>query len=149
MRPIVLLGLASLSCGPAASPSEMTQLTTLARSGDYKSWASEAAAHASMGPHGTVRTFVNEKLLGSLRSGADTHPPGSIAVKELYEGTSVTGYAIDSKGADGGWHFFEGFEPALNQYYYEGTQNGCAGCHRPGKDFILTPVSALRDAGVP
>ncbi len=127
----------------------MMEMIALARSGEYRAWASEAAPHTSAGPHGTVRTFANEPLLLSLRSGAGSHPNGSIALKGLYDGTKVTGSAIDWKGTDGQWRFLEGFEPALNQYFYVGTENGCAGCHRPGKDFILTPVAAFRDAGVP
>lgn len=120
-------------------------MTSLARSGAYRSWAGEAAPHRSAGPHNTVRTFVNEPLITSLRAGAETHPNGSITVKELSDGEKLTGYAIDWKGDDGEWRFFEGFEPALNEYFYKGTDNGCAGCHRPGKDFFLTPVSALKD----
>ena len=146
----VLLTALIISCGPSNQPpSDMKDMVALARSGDYRSWASEAAAHQSAGPHGTVRTFVNEPLLSSLRAGADTHPGGSVALKELYDGAKVTGWAIDWKGSDGGWRFFEGFEPTVDQYFYAGTDNGCAGCHRPGKDFVLTPVSAFRDAGVP
>lgn len=116
----------------------------LAHSGAYRSWPSEAAPHRSAGPHQTVRTFLNDPLANSLRSGAETHPPGSIAIKELYDGSTLNGYAIDWKGEDGRWRFFEGFEPALNEYFYVGTDNGCAGCHRPGRDFLLTPASALQ-----
>ncbi len=143
MRLILLLTLAS--CGPATVNPEVTEMISLARAGTHRSWAGEAAPHPSAGPHATVRTFVNEPLLTSLRTGADTHPTGSIALKELSDGEKLTGYAIDWKGDDGEWRFFEGFEPALNEYFYKGTDNGCAGCHRPGKDFFLTPVSALKD----
>lgn len=141
MRWYLLLFLAS--CGSVAGSSERTEMLELARSGAYRTWPSEAAPHGSAGPHGTVRTFVNPALFDSLRMGAASHPNGSIALKELYAGDKVTGYAIDWKGDDGQWRFFEGFEPAFDQYFYTGTENGCAGCHRPGSDFVLTPVSAL------
>ncbi len=141
----LLLFLALSSCGPAVVTSELMEMTNLARTGAHRSWAGEEAPHRSAGPHATVRTFANEPLITSLRAGADTHPIGSITIKELFDGEKLTGYAIDWKGDDGEWRFFEGFEPALNDYFYTGTDNGCAGCHRPGKDFFLTPVSALKD----
>jgi hypothetical protein len=147
-RPLTAALLVLIACGPAAVAPELTEMITMAQSGAHRSWSGEAAPHPSAGPHATVRTFLNEPLLLSLRSGADMHPAGSIAVKELYDGEKLTGYAIDWKGEDGQWRFFEGFEPSLNEYFYVGTENGCAGCHRPGKDFLLTPASAIVDAGV-
>jgi hypothetical protein len=143
MRPLLLL--AFTACGPATMTPELKQLTDLARAGEHRAWASEEAPHRSAGPHATVRTFVNPVLFDSLRSDATSHPTGSIAVKELFDDMGrLTGYAIDWKPEDGRWRFFEGFEPSLDEYFFEGTDNLCANCHRPGKDFVLTKVSALQ-----
>lgn len=121
----------------------------LARGGEYRTWLREPAPHRSTGPHGTVRTFFNATLEQSLRAGDTTLAPGSVALKELYDGTRRTGWAIDWKASDGQWRFYEGFEPALNQYFYKGTDNGCAGCHQPGIDYVLTPLSALGTTDAP
>ena len=147
---LIAVVLVAVACGtPMTTNSELTQMVAMARAGDYKGWASEAAPHASGGPHGMVRTFVNEPLLTALRANAQSMPAGSIAVKELYNAGAVTGYAIDWKSADGGWHFFEGYDPTFDQYYYQGTNNGCAGCHSSGRDYVFSDVAAFRDAGVP
>lgn len=127
--------------------SELPPKVALARSGEYRAWPAEAAPHASTGPHGQVRTFTNPPLFDSLKQGAASHPVGSIVVKELWAQNRITGWAINWKGEDGQWRFFEGFEPTLDQYFYVGTDNGCAGCHQPGLDFVLTKPEALRDAG--
>lgn len=148
-QPALMCVLGLVACAPPQVSPELTELQAFARAGEYRTWSGEPAPHTSAGPHGTVRTFVNETLLSSMRADAGVHPIGSIAVKELYAGSKLTGFAIDRKGADGGWQFFEGFEPTLADYYFEGTDNLCANCHRPGRDFMLTPVSALYDAGTP
>lgn len=91
-----------------------------------------------------VRTFVNNALYDSLKSGPAAHPNGSIAVKELLTDGARIGWAVDRKRDDGSWEFFEGFEPTLDQYYFEGTSNFCAGCHRDGIDFVLVPARSIR-----
>ena len=117
-------------------------LLAIAQSGEYQSWKAEPEAHRSTGPHGgTVRTFLNDALYESLKSGATDHPPGSIAVKELFTDGKRSGWAVDKKRDDGTWLFFEGFEPQLNQYYFEGTSNLCANCHQSGVDYLLVPAS--------
>lgn len=119
-------------------------LVSIAQSGAYLSWKAEPMAHQTTGPHGdTVRTFVNEPLSTSLKAGNTTHPVGSIVVKELFSAGTRTGWAVDAKGDDGVWVFFEGFEPQLNQYFFRGTGNLCANCHASGVDFVLTPKAAL------
>lgn len=93
-----------------------------------------------------MRTWVNPALATSLKAGNTTHPSGSIAVKELYgsgTGTAITGWAVDVKDTDGTWIFYEGFAPALNQFFFRGTSNLCGNCHRAGVDQVLTPPAAL------
>lgn len=126
-------------------PANRDDVVAFLRSGQYLGWKSEPAAHRSTGPHGgLVRTFVNGALFDSLSAGSASHPPGSITVKELFDGTTRTGWALDAKLDDGSWLWFEGFEPALNQYFFRGSGNLCANCHAGGSDTVLTPASAFR-----
>jgi hypothetical protein len=124
-------------------------LTAFVKSGAYKAWKAEPAVHDSAGPHGgKVRTYVNDVFYASLKAGNTSHPKGSIVVKELYGSstTTVTGHAIDVKDeATGEWVFYEGFGPTYaSPYYYRGTSNFCAGCHRgANNDYMLTPASAF------
>ncbi len=49
--------------------------------GSYLGWAAESAPHASSGPHfGTVRVFVNDRLLDSLARGLASHAAGAATV---------------------------------------------------------------------
>ena len=153
MRALFLLVLAG--CGPAAVTVDAgtaldhssAGLIAFVRAGSYRTWKAEAAIHASTGPHGgNVRTFVNDVMHASLKAGNPTHPPGSIAVKELYGSgtTTLTGYAIDAKAPNGTWFFLEAFAPSYsNPYYFEGTSNFCASCHAGGPDYYASPISAL------
>jgi hypothetical protein len=128
----------------SATPTTRDGLIALVQSGAHLGWAAEPAAHTSAGPHGgTVRTFVNPALYASLKAGSTTHPNGSIAVKELFTGGAHSGWAIDAKGDDGVWTYLEGFEPALNQYFFRGGGNLCSGCHQAGVDQVLVPAAAF------
>lgn len=137
-------GPAQADAGPAPLPTTRAEIVAFVQSGAYTTWAAEPARHASTGPHGgTVRTFVNATLYTSLKEGRASHPTGSIAVKELYTGASRTGWAVDVKGDDGVWIYYEGFEPRLDQYYFRGDGNLCANCHAGGVDRVLVPASAF------
>lgn len=130
--------------GPAPLPTTRAEIVAFVQSGAYTAWAAEPARHASTGPHGgAVRTFVNDTLYTSLKQGRASHPSGSIAVKELYTGANRTGWAVDIKGDDGVWIYYEGFEPRLDQYYFRGDGNLCANCHAGGVDRVLVPASAF------
>ncbi len=114
--------------------------------GSYKSWAAESKVHSSAGPHGgNVRTYVNAALFQSLTDNNAMHPEGAAVVKELYGGgiDTPTGYAVMVKvapdaGPNGeGWYWYERLGQTV---YADGTAVGlCSGCHKPGKDNILTP----------
>ncbi len=115
-------------------------LVQFALSGQHRAWKAEPAVHASSGPHGKVRTFLNDVLNDSLKANNATHPNGSIAVKEIYDsaGTTVRGYAVDVKDPQTGeWVFFEGFAPGYDDYYFRGTSNLCGNCHAGGRDYVL------------
>lgn len=129
--------------GGAMLPVTQAELRAFVEAGGYLGWRAEAAAHPSAGPHGMVRSFVNDALYFSMKAGNTTHPSGSIAVKELFSGGAISGWAVDVKRPDGQWVFYEGFKPALDQYYFVGGGNLCANCHQGGTDFVLLAPSAL------
>src|SRR5690606_20165962 len=88
-------------------PTDPQALLSFLQANSYASFAAEAAAHPSSGPHGSVRTFVGPKLDQSLAAGNTTHPPGSGTVKELFDSNgNPNGWAVwvktqaDSAGGD-------------------------------------------------
>ncbi|GMV40778.1 MAG: hypothetical protein AMXMBFR64_24940 [Myxococcales bacterium] len=111
--------------------------------GSYADWTAESAPHASAGPHfGKVRTFVNGPLAASLAAGAQVHPVGSAAVKELYgNGDTVLGWSVmvrASAAAQGqGWYWYEDWQGTI--YADDVGASLCTGCHSGGTDYVLTP----------
>jgi hypothetical protein len=111
--------------------------------GSYRDLPSESRPHSSAGPHGRVRTFLSPGLADSLAAGADVHPRGVGAVKELYDGDDVRGWAVEVKVADdsasgAGWYWYEVFgTSAASEPVVDGTAaDGCTGCHGRGTDFV-------------
>lgn len=129
--------------GGASIQGTRAGLLAIAQSGSYLTWKAEPMVHRSAGPHGNVRTFLNDALYASLKAGNTSHPNGSVAVKELYNGATRTGWAVDAKGDDGVWLYFEGFEPRYDEYFFRGPGNLCANCHASGVDTVLAPASAF------
>ncbi len=120
-------------------------LTAYLQSGKYLKWEGEAAVHDSIRSHGgSVRTYFNNKYLFARRTGSYPMKVGAMAVKELYSGSSVTGYAVgvktrESSGADS-WTWYE--TTGLPDVQYFGVANPtCEGCHAAdsGRDRSLTP----------
>jgi hypothetical protein len=110
----------------------------------YRSYIAEPAIHPSAGPHGgAVRTFVNRRLGDSLATNQQLHPLGSAAVKELYNGDTLDGWAVMVKiaadpGADS-WYWYEDFGIDANNPVADGIGvQGCAGCHAGGIDYFAT-----------
>lgn len=135
--PIVQVG----GAANAAIPTEATALKSFLMDKRYMNWKAEAAAHPSTGPHGRVRTFVNDVLAASWAANTTVHPLGAASVKELYSGNDVIGWAVLVKTAmDQG---------ARNYYWYEIINGGvvadgndvplCSNCHGGGEDYVLTP----------
>ena len=122
-------------------------IATWLKSGVYKSWKCEAAAHPRRGvsPHGMNRICSNTALSTSV---AGNYPVGAAGVKEIYTGTTITGYAFYRKlkagaGADK-WYWYEDLNNAV-QANGPGTsgvpKTVCAGCHSSApRDFVFTPV---------
>jgi len=123
--------------------------------GEYEkgNWKCEAAPHAarSPSPHGTNRICSNATLSGH---GAGEFPVGAAAVKEIYDGANVTGYAMYRKLETGGgeaWYWYEelaGSTVANNTGDLGTARSVCVGCHagagsdamHPGHDQVYTQV---------
>lgn len=124
-------------------PMNAADLETFISGGTYQSWDGESAVHPSTGPHGMVRTYVNQTLFDSLTANNASHPVCSAAIKELYEndGTTISGYAVTVKatnGTSGGdWYWYERIG---NNVVADGTGvGGCTGCHGSGTDYFRSP----------
>jgi hypothetical protein len=112
----------------------------------YQDLPAESAPHASSGPHGRVRTFLSPGLAASLAAGNESHPRGVGAVKELYDGDDVRGWAVEvkveeSSAGGAGWYWYEVFGTAANaEPVVDGTgADGCTGCHGRGADYVRVP----------
>jgi hypothetical protein len=106
----------------------------------YAGWNAESAVHPSAGPHGSVRTFVNDTLFDSMAASATVHPAQSASVKELYSGETMIGWAVSLRLDDGpgaqAWYWYELLNGSV---VADGTQvAGCADCHSGGDDYVLT-----------
>jgi hypothetical protein len=135
--------------GPAdLPPTDQDAIFDWLKAGSYTGWAAESGPHPSTGPHGgSVRTFVNDALLGSLEAANTVHPKDACAVKELYGGGStITGWAVelktDADSAGGqGWYWYEIYS-ATDPSSPVAAGNGkslCFNCHSGGVDYVLTP----------
>ena len=158
-----IMGTMTAAMSPAFEPTAETpkvdsvvpiakdKLFSYLQAGSYKNLAAkESGRHPTRGPHTKigwpVRVFLGPNLDASLKAGNTTHPAGSAAVKEMYDGSGkLQGWAVmvkttaDSAGGKG-WFWYEitsttdGSKPVA-------TGNGvplCFGCHFTGRDFVLT-----------
>ncbi len=142
---ICLLACAGLARAQTpAPPPGGTALEAWLKAGHYKTWRGESGPHASQGPHfGKVRAWLNPALFESLQAKTRQHPPGAVAVKELYgDGETVQGWSVAIKtGADsaGGsnWYWYEIFQ---NKVIKDGQGVLlCRGCHATGHDYVPAP----------
>ena len=99
--------------------------------------------------HGNVLTYYNPVLVNDLLKGRTVFSKGAAMVKELYEGDTVTGYAVmvktvKRKGAtqDKDWTYYENFTTNSQPAFYGkgGARNVaiCVDCHKKGTDFLLS-----------
>lgn len=110
--------------------------------GHYLAWSCEPAPHPARPPgaHGANRICSNAALAASA---SGTFPAGAASVKELYRESSITGYAVGIKLADGAdtasWYWYEAVG---NSVYADGVNRGiCTGCHADApRDFVFTRV---------
>lgn len=114
----------------------------------YNAWKCEPAPHAPRppSPHGSDRICSNDLL--SKHEGGGEYPVGAAAVKELYDGSSIVGYAVYRKvGAGHGgesWYWYEKIRGGLNADGTGGSgepKDVCVSCHAGApNDFVFTQV---------
>ena len=114
--------------------------------GDYTIWGKEPGVRDAIRSHGgRARSYFNDKYLRARRS--ETYPMelGATAVKELYDGDRVYGYAVAVKTQRGAgaetWTWYE--TTGLPDVKYFGVANPtCEGCHAgdQGRDRSLAPT---------
>lgn len=115
--------------------------------GSYLDWRKEPAVHESTGPHGDVRVYYNDKYADAFDAGTFPMPVGAMAVKELYDGSDLDGYAASIKIAEGAgkdtWTWYEviGKSDDPADYDFFGVAHPtCEGCHSgSSKDYSLAP----------
>lgn len=122
--------------------------------GFYGRWHCERAPHSarSPSPHGTDRICSNDLLSGA---GPGEYPVGAAAVKELIDGTSVSGHALYrhvKAGATGDtWFWYEknqGSVAAVGLGDMGSPHDVCVACHQnagkdaghSGHDFVYSQV---------
>ncbi|MBP6628496.1 MAG: hypothetical protein KA297_03640 [Kofleriaceae bacterium] len=123
-------------------PTEPAALQAWLAADSYRAFAGESAPHASAGPHGQVRTFLNAPLDRSLADGAAQHPVGAAAVKELFTDGTLTGWAVAVRTAPSaggaGWYWYEVFStsPGAGPDYAGQGLALCVQCHTRGRDQV-------------
>jgi hypothetical protein len=112
----------------------------------YNTWKCEQAPHDARAPspHGTNRICSNDLLSKSV---GGEFPVGAAAVKELYDGGNIVGYAVYRKVAKGGGDSWYWFEKVSGDLKADGVGSSgppkdvCVGCHSHApNDFVFTQV---------
>lgn len=120
-------------------------ITAYISTGDYLAWGKEPAIRDTVRAHGSkARTYFNRKYLMARRGDVYPMPIGAMAIKELYNGTTLYGYSVGVKNRSGSgaetWTWYETTGLPTVQYY--GVANPiCEGCHSAddGRDRSLAP----------
>lgn len=119
----------------------------------YRGWTAMTERRMA-GEHGGERLFFNDVLAASWEAGAQEHPVGSAAVRELYTADleNIKGFALMVKtGASGdvgeGWFWFEVFGTTMDARptVAEHGARGCVGCHSHAVDFVHSPATPRVD----
>ncbi len=102
--------------------------------GAWQAWTKETAAHASLGPHGQVQTWFGPRYVEARRAETTPMPVGAMAIKVLYDGDTLDGYAVAIKTSTGAaastWTWYEAFVPKLTEPLYFGVAvPTCENCH--------------------
>lgn len=142
---------------PGVVPREPAEIRAWLQDFKYRGWTAMTERRAT-GEHGGEQLFFNNLLATSWKAGAQEHPVGSAAVRELYRDDLETlkGFALMVKtGASGdlgeGWFWYEIFgttdeaEPTVA----EAGARGCVGCHSHAVDFVHSPDTPRVDPQPP
>jgi hypothetical protein len=103
-----------------------------------------------------VQVYLNEALDASLKAGNAEHPKGAAAVKELFTGGNLSGWAVGVKTADSsqsgaGWYWYEVMS-ATDGSSPVAAANGpnfCSSCHGAGADYFFTTYPLLCACAAP
>lgn len=120
-------------------------ITAYLMTGDYMAWGKEPAIRDAVRAHGTkARSYFNLKYLQARRSDVYPMQRGAMSIKELYNDTTLYGYAVGVKTQAGEgaqtWTWYE--TTGLPTVQYFGVANStCEGCHSAdgGRDRSLAP----------
>ena len=140
------MGAVGGSSGGVKSDEYADRVFAWLKGGKYKQFQSESAVHPSStgAVHGDVRTYVNQKLGDSLKSGDKEHPVGAVSVKELFKDGELYGWAaaIKAKAGDRGdsWYWYEVLSTTDSSDPVAASLGStkCVGCHSAGRDFVRT-----------
>jgi hypothetical protein len=127
---------------PQVPPRGTADVLDWLEAGYYQAWTCEPASHPGRAPspHGPSRICNNDALHATT---AGAFPVGAVAVKELFEGATVTSYAVARKvtAGDGGdrWYWYEGGPDKV--YASSEGAGGCVSCHvQAARDYVFTIV---------
>jgi hypothetical protein len=129
---IVLWGIAAML--PADDHLATLQSINDKELSNYRSWSlipGSAAMTKGEGPHGDfITTYVNEKALKAITTGAKAMPDGAIVVKDNFTGDKSYRSTVVMKKIGGKW-FFGLLKPAgkASMAGFAGDLKTCAGCH--------------------
>jgi hypothetical protein len=151
---LTIVFVALLACAPAPADEELdvgapgdedlAAIQAWLAAGHYLEWERHDPEPAP-GMVGGARVYLSPSLAASLRAGAESHPVGAAAVREIVDldqPDAVVGWAYTHKleagvGAEG-WLFYEVFStaPDATPLTAERGAPGCVGCHAEGVDYV-------------
>lgn len=120
-------------------PAGASELLERVRAEQYRTWLrapGNERRSPGTGPHGgQIDVYVNTVISGALAAGGhiEAWPPGSITVKDGFQGAVQTITAVMEKRSDG-WFYAE--YDAAGTPTSSGRPAVCTGCHSEGSDFI-------------
>lgn len=128
----------AIPVGNDGSTVELTlaAVRTFSTSGRHKDWVKEAAIHDSVGPHGRVLIYFNDKYRMARTANAYPMPLGAMAVKELFTSSDApAGFAVAIKVREGDapetWLWWEGTEADGGTLQAFGAAAPvCENCHK-------------------